>query len=284
MNLRMAHRWPTILLVVAFSLIFGPLFGNDSEAWAGLGTRARDPMTVIPLEQVPTEHRGSVVETIRDATFHRQGEPDAFPCNSKLYLNLLNEPAITLALWKDLSESPVRLRQVGSSLYQGSDGAGASASWEYLIRTPNLTVLLSHLDYSGPRGNVNLQGRIVLIVRSGFYREVNGESYVKHDIEAFVKIDTKGWKAVAKTVRPIIEKLLEDQVREAGWFVSLMGRLVETYPDWAKQVALTKAEAVAETKQRFAKVVEESRRPNASSGRPTLLADSAASSSTPKRR
>ncbi len=283
MTARTARRWPTIGLIVAFGLMLLPLLGNDSVALAGLGARPRDPMSVIPLDQVPTEHRTSVSETIREATFHRQGEPDAFPCNSTLYLNLVNEPAITLALWKDLSDSQVRLRQVNATLYHGSDGAGASATWEYLIRTPNLTVLLSHLDYVGPRGNVNLQGRIVLIVRSGFYREVNGENYVKHDIEAFVKIDSKGWKTAAKTVRPVIEKLLEDQVREAGWFVSLMGRLVETYPDWAKQVALTKAEVPPETKHRFVKVVQESRRPNASTGRPTMLADSAGSGSTKRR-
>ncbi len=278
-----AFRRPTTGLVVVFALALAPLPANETTAQAGLGARPRDPVTVIPLDQVAVEHRASVAETIRDATFHRQGDSDAFPCHSKLYLNLLNEPAITLALWKDLGDSPVRLRQVSSSLYQGTDGAGASASWEYLIRTPNLTVLLGHLDYNGPRGNVQLQGRIVMVIRSGFYREVNGENYVKHDIEAFVKVDSKGWKTAAKTIRPIIEKLLEEQVREAGWFISLMGRMVETYPDWAKQVALTRSEAVPETKQRFAKVVEESRRPGASPGRPTALADSAASPA-PRRR
>ncbi len=45
-----------------------------------------------------------------------------------------------------------------------------------------------------------------------------------------MKVDSKGWKTLARTVRPVVEHILEDQVREAGYFVSLMSRLVITYP------------------------------------------------------
>ncbi len=155
---------------------------------------------------------------------HRKGPAETFPCSSKMYLNLLNEPAITLALWQDLAESPVKLRRLETDRYQGTDGAGTTATWEYIYRSPKLHVLLSDLDYVSPRGAAKLTGRLVLIVRSGYYREVNGEPWIQHDIEAFVKVDSKGWKALAKTVRPLLEKVLEDQVQEAGWFVSLMGR------------------------------------------------------------
>ena len=187
---------------------------------------------------------------------------------------LLNEPALTLALWKDLSPSPVQLRQLGSNRYEGTDGAGASASWEFVYRSPKLHVLLANLNYTRPRGTAHVEARILLVVRSGFYREVNGDPWVQHDIEAFVKIDSKGWKTVARTVRPIIEKLLEDQVREAGWFVSLMGRLVSMYPNWACQVTMSQPDIATETRQRFRDIVVQTRRPGAFSGRPTLAENS----------
>ena len=147
---------------------------------------------------------------------HRKASADTFPCNSKVYLSLLNEPSITLALWQDLAASPVKLRQIDPNRYQGTDGAGTTATWEYVYRSPKLHVLLSDLDYVSPRGAAKLSGRIVLIVHSGFYREVNGEPWIQHDVEAFVKVDSKGWKALAKTVRPLLDKVLEDQVQEAG--------------------------------------------------------------------
>ncbi len=74
----------------------------------------------------------------------------------------------------------------------------------------------------------------MLIVHSGYYREVNGEHWVQHDVEAYVKVDLKGWKAVARTIRPLRSRnCSKTEVREAGWFVFPMGRLVEMYPNWA---------------------------------------------------
>ncbi|MHC5543430.1 hypothetical protein ACYOEI_34845, partial [Singulisphaera rosea] len=238
---------------------------------ASAATRQVDPAQVVPLEQIAPEMRESVAEVIRDNTFYRKGAPETFPCNPRIYLSLLNEPGITLALWQDLATSPVRLQQIGPNRYQGTDGAGAEATWEFAHRSPKLHVLLCHLNYTSPRGAAHLEGRVVLVVHSGFYREVNGEQWIQHDIEAYVKVDSKGWKAVARTVRPLIEKLLEDQVREAGWFVSLMGRLVAMYPNWACQVTMKPSDVSSEVRQKFRDVVIQTKRPGASTGRPTLV-------------
>ncbi len=240
---------------------------------APAGTRAVDPALVVPLDKIPAQHRDAVVEIIRDHTMHRKAPAESFPCNSKLYLSLLNEPGITLALWQDLAASPVKLRRLDADRYQGTDGAGTTATWEYIYRSPKLHVLLSDLDYVSPRGAAKLNGRILLVVHSGFYREVNGESWVQHDVEAFVKVDSKGWKALAKTVRPLLEKVLEDQVQEAGWFVSLMGRLVENYPNWACSVVLKQAQIDQATRAGFRDLVIQTKRANASSGRPQMVAE-----------
>ncbi len=266
MRILSTRRALAIRIVAAGTFVATLLLGSYALA----GSQTVDPASVVPLDKIAPQHREGVAEVIREHTFHRKGEPDTFPCHSKLYLTLLNEPALTLALWKDLSDSPVRLNQVGPGLYKGTDGAGAVATWEFVYRSPKLHVLLCNLEYTTPRGNARLEGRIVLIVHTGYYREVNGEPWVQHDVEAFVKIDSRGWKAVARTVRPIIEKLLEDQVREAGWFVSLMGRLVATYPNWACEVSLKPIEADPRALQQFRETVVQNRRPGASNGRPTI--------------
>lgn len=276
------RRRPAALVIGLLVVGLAPADLSAPRAEAGLRSPV-DPTRVIPIEQVAPHQRESVAETIRDHTFHHQGAADTFPCNPRIYLNLLNEPAITLALWKDLSDSPVRLQPIGPNKYYGTDGSGASATWEFVYRSSQLHILMCQLEYVGPRGNLRLNGRIVLVVRSGYYKEVNGEPWVRHDVEAFVKIDSKGWKAAARTVRPVIEKVLEDQVREAGWFVSLMGRLVELYPNWATQVAATRAQVPPEAKAQFRDVVAQTRRPGASEGRPTLMAESAPPPSTRRR-
>lgn len=275
-----ATRRPRVLAAL---LVVGLALGWASPTALSAGARAIDPAQVVPLDKIPAQHRDAVVEVIRDHTIHRKAAADTFPCNSRLYLSLLNEPSVTLALWQDLATSPVRLSRIDANRYQGTDGNGATATWDYVYRSPKLHVLLSDLDYTSPRGAAHLTGRIVLIVHSGFYREVNGEPWVQHDVEAFVKVDSKGWKALAKTVRPILEKVLEDQVQEAGWFVSLMGRLVETYPNWACQVVVNQPQIDPATRNSFRDLVVQTKKPNAFTGRPTMTAN-AAPPDAPKRR
>lgn len=239
---------------------------------AGPGGRRPDPASVLPMQDVPAEYRDGVADVIRNHTLHRRSAADTFPANPRVYLSLIDDPVLTLALWKDVGESPAQLRQLSATRYSGSDGSGTTATWEYLIKTPRLHVLLCDLDYVSPRGAARLNGRIVLVVRTDYFRETNGELWIKHDVEAFVKVDTRAWKALALTLRPLVETVLEDQIQEAGLFVSLMARLVETYPDWATSVA-EQTPIHADSKQSFVKLVEDTRRPGAYTGRPRVVAD-----------
>ncbi len=272
------------VMKLSIGLLLTALAGGVQPAVAaGLGWRT-DPAQVVPLNQIPAEYRDNIVEVIRDHTFHRQGEAETFPCSAGLYLSLVNEPLLTLSLWKDLAESPVQLRKIGPARYQGGDGAGTTATWDYVLRTPRVHVLLAYLTHVTPRSNSRIDARLVLIVHSGYYREVNNEPYIQHDVEVFVKVDSKGWKTLARTLRPVIERVLEEQVREAGQFVSLMSRLVVMYPNWATGVALSQAELDVATRTRFRDIVSQDRKPGASPGRPVVMADSAAPAADTRRR
>ncbi len=244
---------------------------------AGLGGRRIDPAQIVPLDRLKPEARDQVAEVIREYTFHRQGEADTFPCDGNLYLNLVNEPLLPLSLWKDLADSPVELAKISPSRYQGRDGSGSTATWEFAYRSAQLHVLLAYFNYVSPRGNARIDARIVLLVHANFERASNGEPVVRHDVEAFVKVDSRGWKTLARTVRPVIERVLEDQVREAGYFVSLMSKLVVTYPKWAIDVVESHHEIDPATRKRFQQMVIANSKPGASNGRPVVLRDAQAS-------
>jgi len=252
------------------------LGGPNPRASAGLGARRTDPAQVLPLDQLAPENREVVSEVIRDHTFHRQGESESFPCHGSLYLNLLDEPLVPLTLWKDLADSPVQLQKIGPDRYQGSDGAGSTAVWDFVLRTPRLHVLVAYFNYVSPRGNARIDARIVLIVHTAYSRDGTNQPWVRHDVETYVKVDTMGWKTLARTVRPVIERILEDQVREAGYFVSLMSRLVVSYPNWACEIVSGHADIDPVTKQRFQKLVVQTRRLDASKGRPIIAQSSPA--------
>jgi hypothetical protein len=252
-------------------------------ARAGLATRHLDPTQIVPLDRITPDRRDVVAEVIRDHTFHRQGEADTFPCPPSLYLSLLNEPALTVALWKDLSTSPVQLQKVAENRYEGSDGSGSTASWEFVFRSPRVHVLLAYFNYVSPHGNARVDARIVLVVNTAYYRDNKQEPFVQHNVDAYIKVDSKGWKTVARTVRPVVERILEEQVKEAGYFISLMSRLVQTYPDWASAVASRHPAIDAAARQRFCTVIAQTRRPGASTGRPVVMNQPDMAAETPRR-
>src|SRR4051812_8184274 len=118
MKTRLLHRALTIGIATALGVM--TLGTTSAPAWTD------DPAQVVPLDAIAPESREAVAEVIRETPFHHRGDPETSPCHSRVYLSLLNEPGITLALWKDLSPSAVQLQQVGANRYQGSDGNGAT--------------------------------------------------------------------------------------------------------------------------------------------------------------
>jgi len=241
---------------------------------------------LLPMDQVAPERREEVREVIETFTIHRQGKPEAFPCDPNLYLALLNEPALTLSLWKDLSKAPVKLQHLGANQYYGDDGQGTTANWEFVYRSSKLHALYCNLLHVRPKSQSKLEGRIVLLVRSDYFKPqaAHDQPVIQHEVEAFVKVDSKGWRALAKTVRPILEKVLEQQVQEAGWFVSLMGRLVAQYPVWAVDVVSRDAEIPREYREYFPKVVDQAKIADYSAGRPRMRQETAQADSTARSR
>lgn len=256
-----------------FQVAIAGLVTMTPELLSASRTMADD---VLPMDQVSAERRNDVREVIENYTIHRQGKPDSFPCDANLYLALLNEPSLTLSLWKDLSQAPVKLQHLGPNQYYGDDGMGTTATWEFVYRSSRLHALYCDLTHIRPKTHSKLEGRIVMLVRSEFYKGSETElPWIQHDVEAYVKVDSKGWRALAKTVRPILEKVLEQQVQEAGWFVSLMGRLVAQHPVWAVNVVSRDLEIPQEYRDYFPRVVDRAKNADYSTGRPRMRNETA---------
>ena len=63
-----------------------------------------------------------------------------------------------------------------------------TATWDYVLCNPRLHSLLAPFQLFDPRSHA----RIVLLVHTGYDREVNSEPLIQHDVEVFVEVDSKG--------------------------------------------------------------------------------------------
>ena len=85
-----------------------------------------------------------------------------------------------------------------------------------------------------------------------------------------MKVDSKGWKALAKTVRPLARKS-PGRPGPGGRLVRLAdGPAVETYPSWACSVVSKQEQIEVAKRQSFRETVLQVKRPGALAGRPQL--------------
>ncbi|ADV64069.1 hypothetical protein Isop_3512 [Isosphaera pallida ATCC 43644] len=248
--------------------------GIPSLAWANAAKSFDVEATLasLPWASIAPEWRDGLIEVMRSAHFHRRSPAELFECDPRLYLALVNEPVLTLGLWRDLGGTQAWLRRIGPARFQGNDGQGTTAVWDYVLATPNLHILHSHLNHVGPNEAVKLDARVVLILRTEYLRDAAQRDHIRHDVEVFVKIDSRGWKAIARVARPIIEGLLNDQVQEAGWFISVLGRLIERHPDWAQAAIMKQTDLPLAARHQIASLIQTNRKPQAQPGRPQASA------------
>ena len=260
------------LLILGLGTLLAGALPSFARANSASASDVEATLAGLPWASIAPEWRDGLVEVMRSAHFHRRSPAELFECNPRLYLALVNEPILTLGLWRDLGGTRAWLQRTGPTRFQGDDGQGTTAVWDYVLATPTLHILHSRLNHVGPNEAVKLDARVVLILRTEYLRDAAQRDHVRHDVEVFVKIDSRGWKAIARIARPIIEGLLNDQVQEAGWFVSVLGRLIERHPDWAQAAIMKQTDLPLSVRYQIASLVEIHRKPQAQPGRPQASA------------
>lgn len=242
-----------------------PLLLALSPLWLSTPTRASVPPTgraaadpgPLPLDRIALSRRALVAELIAHPTVHHQTVPRVFPADHRLYQTLLDSPVLTLALWKELGLSGASLVQESPLRYRGEDGSGSSAVWEFVYRSPTIRIILGRTSYQGVLFNhQRIETTTLLVLRTGYYREVNHQAYVEHKLETYIRVETAGWRALARTLNTVADRLLEDRMQEALLFISLMCQYVQNDPSWAAATVLNAREVAGADQRRFVRVLQ----------------------------
>jgi hypothetical protein len=181
---------------------------------------------LIPWKALDEKTRTRIADVVEHATVYHRSASEVFACKPELYLLLLHEPVMTLELWKALGGSNATLECVGPGQYEGADGHVSSGQWEFVYRTPELTVIYADGQYRGPLLGTTLETRSVLILRSAYFQERDGKTYVKHQLDGFVKAESGNLKPLARALKPVFQKNVQSTMQESLWFVSLMCRYI----------------------------------------------------------
>jgi hypothetical protein len=185
---------------------------------------------LIPWKALDEKNRARINEVVDHATVYHRSPSEVFVCKPELYLLLLHEPVMTLELWRALGGSTATLECIGPGQFQGADGHVSTGKWEFAYRTPELTVIYADGQYRGPLLGNTLETRSVLVLRTAYFQERDGKFYIKHQLDGYVKAEAGNLKPVARALKPVFQKSVENTMQESLWFVSLMCRYVQHDP------------------------------------------------------
>jgi hypothetical protein len=185
---------------------------------------------LIPWKALDEKNRDRIGDVVDHATVVHRSPSEVFVCKPDLYLLLLHEPVMTLELWKALGGTNATLECIGPGQFQGADGHVSSGKWEFAYRSPELNVIYADGQYRGPLLGNTLETRSVLMLRTAYFQERDGKSYIKHQLDGFVKAESGNLKPLAKALKPIFQKNVESTMQESMWFVSLMCRYAQHDP------------------------------------------------------
>lgn len=183
---------------------------------------SEDAKSLIPWKKLDEKTRAKLEEVVGQPTVYHRTPSEVFASSPDLYLLLLHEPVLTLNLWRSLGNADATLEAVGPNQFEGKDGHASNGRWEFVYRSPELTVIYAEGQYHGPLLGSTLETKSVLVLRTAYFQERDGKQYVKHQLDGYVKAEAGSLKPVVKALKPLFQKSVEATMQESLWFVSLM--------------------------------------------------------------
>jgi hypothetical protein len=228
------------------------------ESMKATSSRAAQENAVqsIPLDKLHPAARAKVLAVLSNVSIFRRMPVEVMPCDPELYLFLLEHPDVVVNIWQALGISRVSLKQTGPDTFQLTDEAGTVGSIQVLYRDQNTQVVLTEGHYNGPVFGRQLQGRILLVLKSAYIYRPDGRCYITTRLDSFTQIENIGLEILTKTIQPLVGKTADLNFLQTVNFVASLSRTAEVNQHGLCRLAKRLPDVQPEVRDQFAQVVE----------------------------
>lgn len=213
--------------------------GDKPERPLATGSREarEDAIRGIPFDRFDPEVGREVRTVIDNASIFRRLPTQSVRCDPELYDFLIDHPDATVDLWQLLGMSKMSLVRSGDDLYEMDDGQGTTGQVRIVYRNPDTRVFYCTGGYEGKLFHRRVNGRCVLVLRTGYAREPSGEWLISSRLDTFIAIEQVGAAVLAKTFKPLVGKVIDHNFIEAMAFAGSLSKTAEVNP--AATIALS---------------------------------------------
>lgn len=209
----------------------------------------------IPFDKLDPAARAKVSAVLSNVSIFRRMPIDVMPCDPDLYLFLLAHPDVVVNVWQALGISRIAMKQTGPDMYQITDEAGTVGNIQVLYHDQNTQVVYTEGYYNGPVFGRQLQGRILLVLRSAYLWRPDGQCYITTRLDSFTQLDNIGIEILTKTIQPLVGKTADLNFIQTVNFVASLSRTAEVNQYGLQRLARRLPHVQPETREQFAQLI-----------------------------
>ena len=179
----------------------------------------------VPLRQMKAEARARIEPILESPSLYRKLPTQRFRCDKELHVFLVRHPEVVVNIWKLMGFTNITCKRTAPYVLDTNDGAGTIGRVELLYGTPEVHLFLCDGSYEGSLFKRKIVGRAVILVRSQYARDRQGNPVATDKMDVFVQIDNVGAEIVVKTLQTPVGLTVDANFTETCRFA---GRIHKT--------------------------------------------------------
>ncbi len=237
-----------VLLTHAYAAAATPNQATSSRA------AREDAIRSIPLDRLPADMREKVSATLAGTSLYRRLPVHVTQCDPNMYLFLVRHPEVVVNIWEVMNISNVALTRTGPDSFRATDNAGTLCDVKFCYSDDETQVIYAEGAYSGPMVGKPIRARCVLLLKSGYMQETDGQYHVTSRMDTFIQIEHAGVEVLAKTLQMLIHRSADYNFVETAAFLGTVSRTAETNPNGMRRLADKLANLEPNVRDEFARL------------------------------
>ncbi len=233
------------------------------EAGSSARDTKRKALQAVPLTQLPAAQRAVADSILQDISLFRRLPTIRCETDARIYTYFSDHPDVAVSIWRAMGVSGVKMAETGRGAFSCDAGDGTLGQVEVLYRTPASSLVSCKGTFTSPLLPKPIKGAALMHVQVQTQREPSGKTYIIHKADLFVSFPSTAVDAVARTISPVCNKMMDRNFEEISLFVRMMDEASRRRPEWIYDIA-PKLEGVA--KERPTELVDLTRQVNAGAG------------------
>lgn len=231
-----------------------------------VGTSTRDmkrkALQAVPLTQLPAAQRAVADSILQDISLFRRLPTIRCESDARIYTYFCDHPDVAVSIWRAMGVSGVKMTETGRGAFACDAGDGTLGQVEVLYRTAASSLVSCKGTFTSPLLPKPIKGSALMHVQVQTQRDPSGKTYIIHKADLFVSFPSTAVDAVARTIAPVSNKMMDRNFEEISLFIRMMDEASRRRPEWIFDVA-PRLDGVA--KERPAELVDLTRQVHAGS-------------------